>query len=191
MPCATLGTTKCRCQHKRAGSESRVTVHMMIRALFNDHAWWTVQYMTATLFHLPFELESKKRLVANQIEIGHELGKYYFGKKVGQQIGQLFTQHIIKADQILQALKQGDKLQPFIEDFLQQGDQMSLFIAEILHVRIETLKREFRTHNKHVIQLASLIQNPKKSRKYINELDAYQNHMMYLADFIFKAASAL
>jgi len=51
----------------------------------------------------------------------------------------------------------------------------------------ESLIKEFRTHNQHVITLAQMLLKGQTNKKYIQELDSYQNHMLHLADVISSA----
>ncbi len=144
--------------------------------------------MTAYLYSLPSSQALKKRLLDNQVEIGHELGKFpKVGASNGIAIGKLLTQHIVLADKVLQSAKASKPLDKPVGALYQQGTHLAKTLASVLHVKALDLVVEFHTHNSHVINLATLLLKGQTGKKYIKELDRYINHMLHLADIIYTA----
>jgi hypothetical protein len=193
--CDTTGIGNCRCNFKKHLKEPRCfDIHGIIRKVFSDHSWYTVEYIQCAVWNISaFVLPMKNRLIQNQDDIGTAFG-YHFervGKKGGEALATLLKAHIVAADRAATSAIINDG--QFNENkvaFFQQGDDMSTQIATMLERKdqIEGLKKEFRTHNQHVLNLVSYLL-AKKSASYIQELDSYQNHMLHLADQLVALAS--
>lgn len=188
MPCHTTGLTQCRCSSEHNCQDSDHKVNPLVRKLFADHSWYTAEFINATIYDLPTGAALKKRLLENQTEIGSELGKFSsVGIDNGKAIGKLLTKHIVLANGVLQAAVKSKPLKKPVDAFFKQGDDMATTLAGVLDMESESLIKEFRTHNQHVITLAQMLLKGQTNKKYIQELDSYQNHMLHLADVISSA----
>jgi len=188
MPCQVVGSRKCRCgEHKTDTMMDCVSDHSLIRKLFSDHSWYTFSYVQAAVFKNETAEALKARLIENQIEIGSELGRFpKVGAANGKTITTLLTNHIVRADAAVNAAIKGDKklLKQASEILFAQGDEMSEAFAKVLELDIAEMKKQFRAHNQHVLNITTLLLQHKN---FIQELDAYTNHMLFVADIIFSA----
>jgi hypothetical protein len=184
--CHVIGTSKCRCASKQ--KSKLISGQLMLRALWSDHSIYTARYIEAAIFRSATATAYLDRLLENQKEIGFELGKFSLvGRKNGKTVGELLTAHIQKAGGVVSAALKHQDLSDAINAFFVQGDVMAKAFAEVLRVSKRSLIKEFRTHNTHVSQLASMLLQNKTDKRYVKELDAYQNHMMHVADVIWEA----
>lgn len=195
--CDTVGTSKCRCGKQKCYTsvEERSTdIYCMVRKLFSDHSWYTVQYIQSAVFDTPITSSIKKRLLENQDEIGFELGAHFtrIGPDNGAAIGKLLTEHIVKADEAVKAAITGsENFQDKVEDFFRQGDHLADVLSSVLELSeddAEHFKEEFHIHVQHVLNLARLLLEKNYGQKYIAELDVYINHMLHMSDLLVNLA---
>ncbi len=167
-----------------------VSGQITLRALWTDHSVYTARYIEAAVFRSATSAAYLDRLLENQREIGLELGKFALvGRKNGKTIGEALTAHIQKAGAVVAAAIKRQDVTESVNAFFGQGDAMAKTLADVLRVSKRSLVKEFRTHNAHVVQLASMLLQGKTDKRYVKELDAYQNHMMHVADVIWDAVN--
>lgn len=191
--CSVLGTSKCRCNgDRKAKSTNYITGHSIVRKLFSDHSWFVQDYVQSVIFKLPTAAALRVRLLDNQTEIGMELGKFdKVGPKNGKAVGGLLTAHIALAEKVVVAAIGGNssELKQATTNLFEQGDSMSDTLAKVLSLPAKVVRAEFRMHNQHVINMATLLLTKKYGSEYVMELDMFLNHMLKLADTIYMAAA--
>ncbi len=193
--CETTGMGTCRCNFKKYLKDPRCfDIHGQIREVFHDHSFYTIEYVQVAVWNIEYLTTiTKNRLLKNQDEIGKAFG-YQFervGTKGGQALASLLKAHIVAADKAAtSAITNDGQFNERKREFFEQGDDMSTQIATMLDRKdqIEDLKKEFRTHNQHVLNLVSFLLK-KDGPSYIRELDSYNRHMTHLADQLVALAS--
>lgn len=198
MLCSTVGMTKCRCGKNKGEELGCITRHSIIRKVFSDHSWYTLEYLTSVVYKLPTATVIRSRLFQNQEDIGTELKNNFsqIGEQNGKDIGDLFKDHISNTEACVIAIMSGNKkkMDEAKKNLFEQGDYLIEQLTIILDVEEKEtykLQEEFHTHNQHVINLAVMLINGITDKKFIIENDAYQNHMMRVADMVYIAAKSL
>lgn len=79
-----------------------------MRKLWNDHVWWTRNFIISAAADLPDINDVLERLLYNQEEIGMLFGKFY-GKQIGIEITTVLKEHIQGAGNIIDSVKKGTK----------------------------------------------------------------------------------
>jgi len=198
MSCKVVGTLRCRCGDRTSSPQECINCVGMLRKLFSDHSNFTLLYIQAVVFNTPFMVAYRKRLLENQTEIGKEIGRAFIGAIRGKALGSAFTQHIAAAEQMVLEMLGGQTTNMKTE-FLQQGDELARLIASDFKKNEDDIIPVIRTHNTHVIRLTEMLiksrvkdpKNPRDETLFIQELDAYNNHMLSVADFLFMAGEQL
>jgi hypothetical protein len=78
-----------------------------MRKLWEEHIQWTRQFIVSVAHALPDAGPTAQRLLANQVDIGNVFRRFY-GNRVGDELTQLLTEHILIAADLLNAAKAGD-----------------------------------------------------------------------------------
>lgn len=91
-------------ESKTQGADAALALKLAMRGLWSEHVLWTRDYVVAAVAGLPSAVQSSKRLLRNQDEIGNTLVPYY-GKKAGAQLTKLLKEHIQIAVELLDAAK--------------------------------------------------------------------------------------
>lgn len=189
MPCVS-GTLRCRCKHKNTKAlKACITTHSVIRKVWSDYALFTVEYLNATLYDIPTVSFLLTRLLDNQQDIGLEFAKHFpqrISKKIGDEMIALLKEHISLIGKTLATVKMGDDTTNAKNNLFAQSDQMSFSFSQWFTIPVEALKQEFRTHNTHILTLATILLK-KKGGDYVKELDDYINHLIHIADELFEA----
>jgi hypothetical protein len=201
-----LGMQVCHCRQTKGlsgggGKYIKKDTHGIMRKVWDDHAWWTVQFINAAIFNLSYATAAQNRLMKNQEEIGKEFVKH-FPRVVslinGDHMTSLLKTHIglaagvvtIAIKSVKKKVTDDEKVLDAVQELYKQGDNMSAFFAKLLELPYESVKKEFRTHNEHVVELATLL-ILNEAENYRIELDAYINHMLTVADLFHAQASEL
>jgi hypothetical protein len=166
----------------------------LIQKLFLDHIWYTNDYIVASMFQLPTAPALKTRLLKNQQDLGKGLGTAFPSvASQSDQITKLLTDHIVAADNVIQAAISKQDLNPKIATLYQQGQAVADSISQAFQLPLPTLRNSFHQHNEHVLKLATLLLNKQNVTgvEYIGELDTYKDQMLMMADMIFQAGHKL
>jgi len=176
-------------QHTNASSQDP---RSLIQKLFLDHVWYTHDYIAAAMFQLPTAPALKTRLLKNQQDLGKGLGTAFPSvASHSDQITKLLTDHIVAADNVVQAAMSKQDLNPKIAALYQQGQALADGISQAFQLPLPTLRNSFHQHNEHVVKLATFFLNKQYDAEYTRELDAYKDQMLMMADMIFQAGHKL
>ena len=189
--CKITGDPVCKCKHK-AG---KIIVNYedfktSMRRVFTDHAVYTSDVIKESVPILqPDADENTNRLLENPADIRF-LMEPFLGSVIGQQIQDLFTQHLKLAAATLEPARNGraNELQRAIDELLTQGIKIGQLLGSINpnKLNVNNAIIEFETHNQFVVQLVSL-RSKDMYQEYIDTYDIYFNHMMQLSDTITNA----
>jgi hypothetical protein len=161
----------------------------MLRKLFTDHAVYTKFYIESFLSNLPDSTFIAKRLMDNQKDIGNAV-KPIVGTSKGDALIALLTEHIQCAAEVLAHLlaKEDAAMKRSIRSLFRNSDDVATFLNSLnpRKLPLDVVKREFRMHNQHVLNIATL-HAKKEYEKEIAEYDAYFNHMMRFSDMLYDA----
>jgi hypothetical protein len=92
----------------RGPSAARVALHDEMRRLWEDHITWTRLFIVSASADLPDAQATTQRLLRNQKDIGDAI-KPYYGRRAGEELTSLLTDHILGAADLLAAAKAGDQ----------------------------------------------------------------------------------
>ena len=80
-----------------------------MRKLWEDHIGWTRLYIISALADLPDKNLVASRLLRNQDDIGNAI-KPFYGEAAGDKLAELLREHILGADELLDAANAGDNV---------------------------------------------------------------------------------
>lgn len=189
MPCPITGEDVCRCGDAKKGSQTLVSPKETLRKLFTDHAVYTKFFVESSLNDIPDVKVITTRLLKNQDEIGKYIGKFV-GKEKGNKLAELLKEHIMLAAGCVGKLKEGDSkgLNTAIGKLMANALQVARFLHSLNPEKLplEVVTREFKQHNKHVLDIA-VLHSKGKHREEIDTYDMYYTHMLALSDTIYGA----
>ena len=91
-----------------ATSSRAIALRMGMRALWEDHVYWTRMAVVSLTENLPDAKATVARLLQNQAQIGAAV-KPYYGAAASKKLASLLHQHIVIAADVVAAAQKGDK----------------------------------------------------------------------------------
>lgn len=195
--CSITGEPQCKCSYEQQGI---FTVHPRdtLRKLFTDHAFYTKMVITAVLDKRPEADALTKRLLSNQSEIGEYFG-LYIDVCYGTAVGELLTEHIKRANDILISINQNmdlaqgkqDVSSPEIDDkiyaFIKNVEDVSKGLVSAPNNNLDYghVYNEFYRHNLYIIDLIKSHLN-KTWDIEIKICDSYYSHMLKFSDILYQ-----
>lgn len=155
------------------------------RILWDEHIFWTRNYIISKLEGLKDKDKVLERLIKNQEDIGNSFMQYY-DEEVGENITKLLKQHILIADNVVEAAKGGNKeeLKKYDDQWHSNADEIVDYLYKInSNYDKKVLKDLFYTH------LALLTDQviARIGNSYDDEISAFdqgEEHIIMLADTI-------
>jgi hypothetical protein len=111
------------------GSTAAMDLKRDMRKLWIDHVVLTHEYIIAAVGDQPGASAAAARLMQNQEDIGHALGKVY-GAATGERLATLLKEHVSIAVDLIDAAKSGDNTAQERADI--QWQQNAIAIADFL-----------------------------------------------------------
>lgn len=192
--CNVTGEHQCKCgpkKHKVAASK-RPTLKETLRKLFTDHAVYTRFYMNDYLHGCSSKASldaTVARLMENQKDIGDGI-EFKIGQDNAHQLTKLLQEHIGLAAQVLNAVKNESsaKLQSALSELFNNADRVGAFLHELnpRKLPLAVVTKEFRQHNQHVVDMATLILK-SEWKASLEKYDQYYNHMLHFSDLLYHA----
>jgi lysyl-tRNA synthetase class I len=102
------------------------------RMLWSQHHFWTMYVIEAIIFDLPTLDAATERLLRNPIDFVNALVPYY-GEEAAAEFGDLFTEHVTIAGEVVQAAKAGDNngYNNAQERWHENADQIAAFLGNL------------------------------------------------------------
>lgn len=128
---ATVPAVRADNGHRHTASAAKkAAFHDTMRKLWEDHITWTRLAIVSFAHDLPDLAATQDRLLRNQKDIGDAI-KPFYGRRAGDQLTDLLTEHITGAVALLQAAKSGD--QALIAQRTAEWEENGREIADFLH----------------------------------------------------------
>jgi hypothetical protein len=185
MACRITGESSCKCKYEIEPVEPP-TPKETLRKLFTDHAVYTHTYIINELYQLPSLADVTKRLLENQKEIGDAAGGF-LGKKSGDALTKLLTQHILDASAVVKAAAKGDSsgIKGKISALFDNSRRVAELLGSIQPEKVssEEFKLHFDQHNQYVIDITTLYIS-RKFDEVISTYDCYYTHMLMFSDLV-------
>ena len=105
---APAATAQMHMKMSPATSSRAIALRMGMRALWEDHVYWTRMAVISLTSNSPDTKATVARLLENQAQIGAAI-KPYYGAAASKKLGSLLRQHILIAADLVAAAKGGDK----------------------------------------------------------------------------------
>lgn len=170
--------------HKKARRTKTVRIYSNMRTLWDHHMQWTWDTIVAFAAESPGLEPTLNRLLKNQKDIGNAV-KPYYGKKAGNQLAQLLTEHIELAVPVLTAAKEGDQagLDKAISNWYVNAEQIGDFLAKAnkKNWKRATMRKMMRGHITQTVTYASDVLNGNWTSA-VRNYDRAQSHMTQMAD---------
>jgi hypothetical protein len=167
------------------------TLHVELRELWVDHGNWERLFMISDLSQLPDLTATSNRLMANPIAIGEAL-KPFYGNTVGTKMGDLLTQHVALASDVIRAAQTGNEetLAAAKEKWFENADELGAFIGSLGPFLVESdMQIIMRAHCEQLVTEA----RARVSGDYVGEIAAHdivEHHLLVLSDSIVHAISS-
>lgn len=186
--CKITGDPVCKC--KRVEGKTIVNFEdfrVTMRRIFTDHAVYTSLLIIQSVPKLEPDADiTAKRLLENPVHLRAVL-QPFLGPAAGQQVENLFSQHLKIAASALGPARMGNQreITAKVNELLEQGKEVGKLLGSINPIKLSpaTAIAEFTTHNQYVAKLATL-RSQRKYQEYIDTYDDYFNHMMALSDTV-------
>jgi hypothetical protein len=88
---------------------SRIELRQQMRRLWEDHVFWTREFIVDVAANLPETSLTAARLLRNQQDIGDAI-KPFYGERAGDTLASLLRRHILIAATMLKAAKAGNQV---------------------------------------------------------------------------------
>ncbi|WP_218033964.1 acetylglutamate kinase [Paenibacillus koleovorans] len=113
-------------------SERELQLRQTMRRLWEDHSAWTRMTIISIVSGLPDEAVVTKRLLRNPIDMANALQPFY-GQAFAARFGQLMTEHLTIAAQLVKAAKAGKKEEAakLEKDWYHNADQIAALLAQV------------------------------------------------------------
>ena len=102
------------------------------RMLWSQHFFWTMYVIEAIIFDLPTLDAANERLLRNPIDLANALETYY-GEQAANEFGNLFTEHVTIAGDVVSTAKAGDNndYSNAQERWHNNADQIAAFLGSL------------------------------------------------------------
>lgn len=186
MPLNMLAAPGSAAAQKPCLTQSEVKFENEFRRLWIDHVLWTSNYITsATTAGAEDQKQVLARLLKNQEDIGNSI-KPYFGEAAGAKLTELLKEHIVIADDIVEAAKsgQGAKVNQLNKEWYRNADDIAAFLSGANpNLKNEDVKKLLYKHLELVTNdlTASLV---KDWEARIVSIDEGVSHIIMMADAI-------
>ena len=153
--------------------------------LWIEHAWWTRSYIISSIAELEDKGDILTRLLQNQVDIGN-LIKPYYGEEAGNKLTALLKEHILKAGEIIEAAKKGDKatVDKLNKEWHQNADKIVAFLVK---ANPNWSKKELTDMFYRHLKLTTDEVEARLKKEWINDIhfaDQNQDHLIKLADIL-------
>lgn len=188
MMCLPMGVSyadiqKENLQNKMTYTKSVVDLNMEMRKLWEDHIFYTRNFIISALANLEDANRISERLLKNQDDIGNTV-KIFYGDAAGNQLTSLLKDHILIAVEVVKAPKSGNdaELKKASDKWNANADDIAIFLSranpnwskqnliEILHKHLDL------TTNEVVARL---------KKDWSGDIEAFDNgheHILILSD---------
>lgn len=188
--CPIIGSPICKCSSESEtpiislGAGAEPNIKSLLRKLFTDHAVYTKFYIESVLHDLPDSQSISVHLMANQEEIGMNVG-YFVGNEKGVKLSDLLKQHIVAAGTAVVAAKNNKNLTEAKQKLFNNSRDVAKFLSDLNPVKIpfSVMKEQFDQHNNFVLKMV-VLHLAKKYSEEIKIYDQYYNHMMMMSDLL-------
>lgn len=111
-------------------TKSVVDLNMGMRKLWEDHVFYTRNFIISALANLEDANKISERLLKNQDEIGNAV-KVYYGEAAGNQLAGLLRDHILIAVEVVKAAKSGNdmELKKASDKWNANADDIAVFLS--------------------------------------------------------------
>lgn len=157
--CKLVGEVNCKCGFDRPSlTEVENDFRFTLTKLFTDHGVYTVFVIRGMIDKGKDVDVQTARLLLNQTEIGLNLGPY-IGVQNGKVLGNLLTEHIKFAAEVVKAAQSGSAigLEVAKADLFINSDYIAEAITKATDsaLPIDASRKMWRLHNELVIQMAT------------------------------------
>lgn len=166
-----------------AEENRRAAFRKSMRKLWTEHIVWTRAYIVAALAGAPDTLETERRLLKNQAEIGAAFVPYY-GEEAGAKLSQLVKEHILIASDVVAALKKKDeaKLRKADKRWHENAVELSVQLNSMNPAwSVEAYVSMFNAH----LALTNKLATARLQKRWPEDIAAFDElyaHMMLMAD---------
>ena len=166
-------------------SESFIKLKYDSQELWIEHAWWTRSLIVSSIAELEDKRDILTRLLRNQDDIGN-LIKPYYGEEAGNKLTALLKKHILKAGEIVEAAKKGDKaaVDKLNKEWHQNADEIVAFLVK---ANPNWTKKELTDMFYRHLKLTSDEVEARLKKEWINDIhfaDQNEEHLIKLADIL-------
>lgn len=113
-------------------NKAEVALKGTMRRLWGEHVAWTRATVSSLVFTLPDTSFVVARLLRTATDMGTALRPFY-GDEVAKRYGQLLTEHITLAGNLVNAILQGnmEKAEAIEKQWFRNGTKISMFLSNI------------------------------------------------------------
>lgn len=157
-----------------------------MRKLMEDHITWTRLYIISVAHDLGDNTFTLNRLLKNQEEIGNAFGQFY-GENVKVLVTKLFTEHIVIAGKLIDAVKHNKESDLLIKQWEQNAKEIAKALSKLnpLNWKQKTVQDAMNKHLSDTLLEASHRLNNEYEQD-IKDYDNIHNHILIMADLFSK-----
>jgi hypothetical protein len=153
------------------------------RRLWTEHVVWTRFVIESIVFSLPDQPFTTQRLLRNPVDFANELQPFY-GTQIAMQFGELLTEHLLIAAQLVTAAKAGDTAQVNVlrEKWYANAEEIARFLGEINPFWSVCVWRDLLFDHLQMTENEAVYMLTGQYEKSIEEFDAIQAEALEMAD---------
>lgn len=183
--CATPAPRDVAMADETVSRENR-ELHDNMRRLWSDHVSYTRLYIVSAVGNLADKAATTERLLRNQEDIGHAVGRYY-GDAAGDSVTALLKAHILGAAAVLKAAQAKNKaaLESSKTQLYQNGDSIAAYLSAANSAQwpLATLQGAFKTHLDQLLDEATARLEGRTADE-LSKFDASMDHILKVADLL-------
>lgn len=186
--CPITHEAHCKCLEETQGiSALKVDMKSALRKLFTDHGVYTAFVLKSIVDKQDDTKIFLNRLLLNQRDIGDQL-KPIIGKKSGDLVTKVLTEHIKLAGDVIKAATYGGNLKQKMALLFENSDEVAEVLTSLNPEKLpyETTQEMFQSHNQFIVDL-TLARIKKDYLKEQQLYDVYYNELLMMSDAIYEA----
>lgn len=179
----SVSTTQTTTDTMNAEKVSKMDLKTSMRKLWEDHIWYTRNFVISAVANLNDTDAVTKRLLKNQDDIGDAI-KPFYGDDAGNKLSKLLREHILIAAKVVDAAKTNNKkaLEKAQKEWTANADDIATFLSA---ANPSWTKEELMVHLQKHLDLVTEETSARLKKDWQTDIkvnDENHDHMLMFSD---------